>query len=74
MQFEIEGPAPKQLGEVVQTADAIRRGDVVWFERIAPGEVLMRVVPPEQVAAFAAAKYRVDRGAQPGTIKLMYLE
>jgi hypothetical protein len=31
--------------DILEMADTICRGDIVWFDRIGPQSVLMRVVP-----------------------------
>ena len=74
MQIESDGPLPFEVDDVVETAEAIRRGSIVWFDRIGPHTVVIRVLSPEQLGAFRGKAYRVDRGAEPGAIRLTLLD
>jgi hypothetical protein len=71
--FETVGSPPFEGDDEVDVVDAIRRGDIVCFERVAPKKLAMRVLVTEAVGSFADKKYRIDRGSQPGTIKLIEL-
>lgn len=68
--FEIAGTPPTEVGDEVQVVDEIRRGDVVWFERVGPKHVLMRVFEEARDGHCSGRKYRVERGSRPGVIKL----
>ena len=44
MRFEVDGPAFACEGDEVEIGDPIRRGDLVWFDRVEPQKLVMRVV------------------------------
>ncbi len=72
MQFQVEGGEPPlQPDDQLETVDSIRRGDNVWFDRIASGRVVMRVVADAEVSGFPHPIWRIDRGTDPGVVKLV---
>jgi hypothetical protein len=70
MRFEVEGPPFAVEGDEVEIGDPIRRGDVVWFERVAPGMVVMRVA----VGVVSGPCYRINRGSEPDVLRLVVVE
>jgi hypothetical protein len=70
MRFEIDGPPFAAEGDEVEIGGAIRRGDIVWFDRVSPHKVVMRVA----VGAVNGPYYRIDRGAEPDVLRLVAVE
>ncbi|MGO8749509.1 MAG: hypothetical protein ACLQNE_26420 [Thermoguttaceae bacterium] len=68
--FDIDGPMPFDVDDVVETTEEIRRGQMVWFDRIGRHRVVVRVLSAEEASIFAGDAYRLDRGRQPGSIRL----
>ncbi len=75
MHFTIESDeSPLRSDDKLEVAEDIRRGDIVWFDRITPTQVVLRVVPPDRVASFPHPKWRIDGGSARGSLKLSLLE
>lgn len=70
MTFEIDGPLPFDVDDVVDTTEEIRRGQLVWFDRVGLHQVVVRNLSLEDASVFAGDVYRVDRGSQPDSIRL----
>ena len=71
MRFEIVGISPAGTGDEIVVVDEIRRGDIVWFERVEPQKLALRILCSDMADTFSGNRYRIDRGSQPGTIKLV---
>jgi len=72
MQFQIDGPPPDLTPQdELGTSNDIRRGDLVCFERVGSKKVRMRALDSTEVADYSGTLYRVDRGLEPGTIRLV---
>lgn len=70
MSFEIVGTSPLQADDKVETADDIRRGDIVGFEWVSADTVVMRALSQEEADEWLSRKYRIDRGSKPGVFQL----
>lgn len=70
MQIEIDGPPFGEEGDDVTIGDEIRSGDTVWFERVAPNQLVMRVVPK----GIDGLRYRVTAGSEPGSLRLTAID
>jgi hypothetical protein len=70
MRFEVDGPPFAREGDVVEIGDPIRRGDIVWFDRVAADKIVMRVAGD----AAGGPRYRIDRGSEPDLLKLVAVE
>jgi hypothetical protein len=72
MQFQVEGSceSPMALDDVMETADTIRRGDIVWFERTGLHKITMRVVPQDQLSDFPHSLWQINRGTDPDVLRL----
>lgn len=57
---------PLQTEDILEVVDTARRGDIVWFDRIGPQSVLMRVIPDGELENFRLPMWRIDRGEEPG--------
>lgn len=69
--IEILGESPEMLlNNDLETDDKIARYDLVTFEEIAPGRVLLRTVRPHEYATFKGLLYQIDRGELEGTLRL----
>ena len=55
-------PVDLRTGDQLVCETAIRRGDIVAFQRAGPNEVVWGAVPPQARAAWAGFLYRVDKG------------
>jgi hypothetical protein len=71
--FEIVGFSPIGPNDNVEITDAIRIGDVVYFERIAPEEIVLRVLILEKAGDYVGKKYRIERSDRPGALTLIEL-
>jgi hypothetical protein len=71
MRFESEG-SPLSVGEdaEIEIGDSIRRGDIVWFDRVAPQKLVMRIAS----ATVEAHRYRIDRGHEPDVLRLIAVD
>jgi hypothetical protein len=67
MRFEIEGEAFLREGDELELGDSIRRGDLVWFDRVESQRVVMRLV----TGSASGTQYRVERGAEPDMWRLV---
>ena len=67
MRFEVDGPAFAGEGDLVVIGDPIRRGDLVWFDRVEPQKLVMRVV----IGAVQGMCYRIDCDSQSDFVKLV---
>jgi hypothetical protein len=67
MKFEIDGPLSILEGDQIDIVDDIRRGDIVWFDRIPPNKLVMRIAS----ASIEEQCYRIDRGDDPDALKLV---
>lgn len=68
MSLQFDGEfQPLQPEDILEMADTICRGDIVWFDRIGPQSVLMRIVPDGELENFSHPVWRIDRGKEPGT-------
>jgi hypothetical protein len=71
MRLEFAGDdCPLGPDDVLETFDAVRRGDTVWFDRLGSGRVAIRVLPEGTPAHFPHRTWRIDRGAEPGMLVL----
>jgi len=43
MKFEIDGPLSILEGDRIEIGDNVRRGDIVWFDRVPPNKLVMRL-------------------------------
>lgn len=67
----LAGSIPFSVDDVLVTTDKVRRRDVVRFERVGRKKWTIRVVKPQDRAAFAGETlYQVDRGQKPGALQL----
>lgn len=76
MDIEIVGSSPLDSDDELLIVDeirqgGIRRGDIVYFERVGPKKVEMRVLSSEGARSFTGRKYRVDWSSQPKRVKLV---
>jgi hypothetical protein len=69
--WEITGPDPFEPGRINQFVDEVRNGDLVWFDRSAPGVTLIRVLPPGPLNGAFEGVYRIELGSKPGLIRLV---
>jgi hypothetical protein len=67
MRFEIEGPEFVNEGDEIEIGDAIRLGDVVWFDRVEPHRVVLRLVAEHATGIC----YRVHRGSATDAVRLI---
>ncbi len=75
MGLEILGESPELLlNNVLETEEKIARYDLVTFEQIAPGRVLLRTVRPSEYANFQGLLYQIDRGEMEGTLRLRQMK
>jgi hypothetical protein len=70
MKLEVDGPPFAEEDDLVEIGDPIRRGDIVWFDRVAPQKVIMRLA----VGEVSGPRYRIDRGGEPDVFKLIVVE
>ena len=70
MQIEISGPAFGDVNDVVEIGDDIRRGDIVWFDRVERGKLVMRRARPE----VSGVCYRIDPRSDADTLRLVLVE
>jgi hypothetical protein len=61
------------VGDVLEASTNICRGDIVIFERIAASKVVIVSVEEKEIDNTDSIKYRVDKGREPGTIKLKFV-
>src|SRR5687767_12176072 len=69
MRFEVDGPAFADAGYEIEIGDDVRRGDIVWFDRISPQKLVMRLVTGQ----VNGQVYQIDDGSDPDSIKLIAL-
>lgn len=69
LRFIVEGPNFAGEGDEVRIADAIRGGDLVWFQRAGPQLVLMRLAGDDVTGVV----YAVETTFEPDTIRLTAL-
>jgi len=70
MRFEVDGPSFAEEGDDVEIGDPIRVGDIVWFDRVAPQKVVMRVV----AGAISGPCYLVGKGSESDSLSLLVQE
>ncbi|HEY2783936.1 MAG TPA: hypothetical protein VGJ05_03090 [Fimbriiglobus sp.] len=70
MRFEVDGPAFAGEGDEVEIGDPIRRGDVVWFDRVEPHKLVMRVV----AGPVSGQCFLIDKGSEPDVLRLVAVE
>lgn len=63
-------PLPLEPGDTVAIVTDIRRGDLVCFERVTATQVHLRALTGDEAASHDGPLYRIDRGAEPGTVML----
>lgn len=68
--FDLTASDPVDLreGDRLETTSAIRRGDVVCFERVEEALVRFRSLSEDEQAEYSGPMYRIDRGEQPGQV------
>ena len=66
--FEVDGEIDLQPDDELTIVDAVRPGDLIYFERVAAHEVQIRVPASGDPATAPGPVYRVDRGSAPDTI------
>ena len=67
MRFEIVGPIDFGEDDVVEFADEVRRGDLIWFEPVEPNRFMIRVV-----TGYAKGLcYRVDPCSNRDVLRLV---
>jgi hypothetical protein len=76
MKLEIDGSSPLEAGDELRVVDeirqgGIRRGDIVYFERVGPQKVEMRVLSSEHAHSFIGKKYLVDPSSQAKRVRLV---
>ena len=75
MGLHILGESPEiLLDSILETEEKIARYDLVTFEQIAPGRVLLRTVRPSEYAKFQGLLYQIDRGEMEGTLRLRQMK
>ena len=75
MGLEIIGESPELEGVLtVENEDAIARYAIVTLEKLEPGRLVMRVVPPQEYATFSGLMYQIDRGKLPGVTRLRQMK
>jgi len=67
MRLEIEGVESLQEGDEIEIGDAIRQGDIVWFDHVEPHRVVIRIVTGPVVGDV----YRIERGSAPDAVRLV---
>lgn len=67
MKFEIDGPIAFGEDDVVGFADVVRRGDLIWFDPVAPNRFMIRVAT-EQINETC---YRVDPSSDRDVLRLV---
>jgi hypothetical protein len=67
MKFEVDGPPFADEGDEIEIGDSVRRGDVVWFDRVDPRKLVMRIA----AGPVRGTCYRVDRGPESDVLKLV---
>ena len=73
--IEIIGEPPELAGALtIENEDAVARYAIVAFEQPEPGRLVLRVVPPQEYAAFSGLMYQVDQGKLPGVIRLRQMK
>ncbi len=67
MKFEINGPVAFGENDVVEFADEIRRGNLVWFDRVEPNRFMIRIAmePRDEIC------YRVDHSSDHDVLRLV---
>lgn len=70
--MSFDSPPELEVGDEVDVVTDIRRHDIVCWERVAERKLIMRSLSPEEAAAYAGRKFRVDAGDEPGSLK--YIE
>jgi hypothetical protein len=70
MRFEVDGPAFASEGDEVEIGDHIRRGDIVWFDRVTPHKLVMRVV----TGPVSGQCYLIDQDSGPDVLRLVAVE
>jgi hypothetical protein len=72
MRLEIEGIESFEEGDEIAIGDTIRVGDIVWFDRVEPHKVVLRVVT--EPAPASGICYRIDRGSAPDVVRLVVFQ
>ena len=67
-----DSPPDLQPGDEVETTTAIRRYDIVCWERVGKHKLIMRSLSPQESAIYKGRKFQVDKGDEPGALK--YIE
>jgi ADP-ribosyl-[dinitrogen reductase] hydrolase len=67
-----DSPPEIEPGDEIEVVTAIRRYDIVCWERIGAGKWIMRALSPEEASCYPGRKFQVDKGDEPGSLK--YIE
>jgi hypothetical protein len=71
MKITFEGGTPfLNASDVLETEDEIRRGDFVWFEHIAQGRIVMRLLDEIELNKGDHSVWQIDRGDAPEELKI----
>ncbi|MCW3097071.1 MAG: ADP-ribosyl-(dinitrogen reductase) hydrolase [Chthonomonadaceae bacterium] len=64
-----DGPPEIEPGDEIEVVTAIRRHDIVCWERVSASKWIMRALSPEEAIRYSGRKFQVDKGDEPGTLK-----
>jgi len=70
--FESSDALELEEGDTLEVVTAIRKNDIVVFERTGPSAFIIRTLEDQEIDVYEGCKYRVDIGREPGTIKLTF--
>lgn len=79
MDIEIDGPPPFQPEDDLRIVDdirqgGIRRGDIVYFERVGPQKVELRVLSSQGARSFTGKKFLIDPSSEGTRIRLVEIK
>ena len=72
MDMTFDNPPEIEPGDEIEVVTAIRRYDIVCWERTGAEKWIMRALSPEEARSYPGRKFQVDKGDEPGSLK--YIE